>query len=402
MPLPTLFVSHGPPTLIIEDVPSARFLRALGGTFARPEAVLCVSAHWETAEPSVSAVAAPETIYDFYGFPDALYRLRYAAPGAPELARRTAALLDGVLSGDFRDPLPDVDGLAAELDADIDQARDFEDVLDISRRWTHDREFQIGVQMLRGDGQADRLGATLADLADAVLRSLKPRVEDAFDALPKPTNGPREPARYVGGANRQPRDLEQAHVLLGMKGIAFEDKDFHAASMFSTLLGGGMSSRLFQEVREKRGLAYSIYSYLSSYTDGGLFGVYAGTGKDDVRDLVPLVFGEISKLADGARGVGGGAGGADDAEIARARAQIKAGILMSLESTAARCEQLARQMIVFKRPIPVDETIARIDAVDGAAIRRVAERLLSGRPTITALGPVPDLEDLEKLAAAPS
>ena len=227
-------------------------------------------------------------------------------------------------------------------------------------------------------------------------------VEDAFDALPEPVDGAREPARYVGGVNRQPRDLEQAHVLLGMKGIAFEDKDFHAASMFSTLLGGGMSSRLFQEVREKRGLAYSIYSYLSSYTDGGLFGVYAGTGKDDVRDLVPLVFGEISKLADGARGVGGGAGGADDAEIARARAQIKAGILMSLESTAARCEQLARQMIVFKRPIPVDETIARIDAVDGAAIRRVAERLLSGRPTITALGPVPDLEDLEKLAAAPS
>ncbi len=94
MPLPTLFVSHGPPPLIIEDVPSARFLRDLGDTLARPEAVLCVSAHWETASPSVSAVAAPETIYDFYGFPDALYRLRYAAPGAPELARRTAALLD--------------------------------------------------------------------------------------------------------------------------------------------------------------------------------------------------------------------------------------------------------------------------------------------------------------------
>ena len=223
-------------------------------------------------------------------------------------------------------------------------------------------------------------------------------VEDAFDALPEPVDATREPAHYVGGANRQPRDLEQAHVLLGMKGIAFEDEDFHAASMFSTLLGGGMSSRLFQEVREKRGLAYSIYSYLSSYTDGGLFGVYAGTGKDDVRDLVPLVFGEIGKLADG----GEGAGGAEDAEIARARAQIKAGILMSLESTAARCEQLARQMIVFKRPIPVDETIARIDAVDGAAIRRVAERLLSGPLTITALGPVPDLEDLEKLAVAPS
>ncbi len=94
MPLPSLFVSHGPPTLIIEDVPSAQFLRELGGTLEAPETVLCVSAHWETAGPSVSAVAAPETIYDFYGFPDALYRLRYAAPGAPELARRTATLLD--------------------------------------------------------------------------------------------------------------------------------------------------------------------------------------------------------------------------------------------------------------------------------------------------------------------
>ncbi len=223
-------------------------------------------------------------------------------------------------------------------------------------------------------------------------------VEDAFDSLPEPVDGTREPAHYVGGANRQPRDLEQAHVLLGMKGIAFEDEDFHAASMFSTLLGGGMSSRLFQEVREKRGLAYSIYSFLSSYTDGGLFGVYAGTGKDDVRDLVPLVLGEIGKLADG----GEGAGGAGGAEIARARAQIKAGILMSLESSASRCEQLARQMIVYKRPIPIDETIAKIDAVDGAAIRRVAERLLSGPPTVTALGPVPDLEDLEKLAAGPA
>ena len=146
-------------------------------------------------------------------------------------------------------------------------------------------------------------------------------VEDAFDALPEPVDGTREPARYVGGANRQPRDLEQAHVLLGMKGIAFEDEDFHAASMFSTLLGGGMSSRLFQEVREKRGLAYSIYSYLSSYTDGGLFGVYAGTGKDNIGDLVPLVFSEIGKLADGA-------GGGEDAEIDRARAQIKASILI--------------------------------------------------------------------------
>jgi predicted Zn-dependent peptidase len=219
-------------------------------------------------------------------------------------------------------------------------------------------------------------------------------VEDAFDALPDPTGPAREPARYVGGANRQLRDLEQAHVLLGMEGIAFEDEDFHAASIFSTLLGGGMSSRLFQEVREKRGLAYSIYSYMSSYTDGGLFGVYAGTGKDEVARLVPLIIDEIGKLANG----GGENGGVTDTEIDRARAQIKAGILMSLESTASRCEQRARQMIVYKRPIPIEETIARIDAVDKAAIGRVGERLLSGRLTLTALGPVPDLEELATFA----
>jgi len=199
----------------------------------------------------------------------------------------------------------------------------------------------------------------------------------AFDALPPQTNGAREAARYVGGDFSETRELEQAHVLMGLEGIRFDDDDFYAASVFSTILGGGMSSRLFQEVREKRGLAYSIYSYLSSYTDGGLFGVYAGTGRDEVKTLVPLVFDEIEKLADSAGGD----------EIARARAQIKAGILMSLESTSSRCEQLARQMMVFKRPLSVEEITAKVDAVDAAALSRVAGRLLAGPRTLTTLGP---------------
>ncbi|MBT7941881.1 MAG: insulinase family protein, partial [Alphaproteobacteria bacterium] len=115
-------------------------------------------------------------------------------------------------------------------------------------------------------------------------------VEDAFTALPAKTNGAREAARYVGGDYQQTRDLEQAHVLIGMEGIAFTDDDFHATSVFATLLGGGMSSRLFQEVREKRGMAYAIYSYLQCYSDGGLFGVYAGTSKDEASAMAPLVF----------------------------------------------------------------------------------------------------------------
>ena len=213
--------------------------------------------------------------------------------------------------------------------------------------------------------------------------------EEAFDALPKPRKSRRETARYVGGKFRESRDLEQIHVLMGMEGLAFLDPDFYAASVFSTLLGGGMSSRLFQEVREKRGLAYSIYSYLSCYADGGLFGIYAGTGKDEVAEVVPLIFDEIAKLTKGVPAP----------EIARARAQMKSAILMSQESTYSRCEQLARQMIVFKRPLPAEEIVAGIEAVDEEALRRVAERLLAGPPTLSAIGPVAGIKNFDAVAA---
>ena len=201
--------------------------------------------------------------------------------------------------------------------------------------------------------------------------------EDAFDSLPEPTNGGHEQARYVGGDSHQTRDLEQAHVLVGLEGMAFDDPDFYAASVMSTVLGGGMSSRLFQEIREKRGMAYAIYAYLQCYTDGGLFGVYAGTDKSQVEELVPLIFAQIKEIS----------GGLLDTEIARARSQIKAGILMSLESTSSRSEQLARQMMVFKKPLSIEDTIAKVEAVDEDAIKRVAERLLASPPTLTTLGP---------------
>ena len=201
--------------------------------------------------------------------------------------------------------------------------------------------------------------------------------EDAFDSLPEPTNGVHEQARYVGGDSHQTRDLEQAHVLVGLEGMAFDDPDFYAASVMSTVLGGGMSSRLFQEIREKRGMAYAIYAYLQCYTDGGLFGVYAGTDKSQVEELVPLIFAQIKEIS----------GGLLNSEIARARAQIKAGILMSLESTSSRSEQLARQMMMFKKPLSIEDTIAKVEAVDEDAIKRVAERLLASPPTLTTLGP---------------
>ncbi len=238
------------------------------------------------------------------------------------------------------------------------------------------RHYGVGNMILVGAGRIEH--GTLAALA-----------ADAFSGLSSGAAPATEPTRYEGGDFRENRDLEQAHVVLGFEGISYEDPDFHAASMLSTILGGGMSSRLFQEVREKRGLAYSVYSFLSCYQDGGLFGIYAGTSERETGQLIPVVADEILKVRDGV--------GED--ELARARAQIKSSILMSLESTSARCEQLARQMMVFGRPIPVAEIVAKIEAVDAAAVVAAARRITAGKPVLAALGPIAGVEGFDSFAA---
>jgi predicted Zn-dependent peptidase len=198
-----------------------------------------------------------------------------------------------------------------------------------------------------------------------------------------------EPARYVGGEHRQDRDLEQLHLVLGFAGINLADPDYYAASVLSTAFGGGMSSRLFQEVREKRGLAYAIYSFAHSYRDGGIFGIYAGTGEDEAAELLPVLCDEAGKLGDGFA----------PAELGRAKAQMKAGLLMSLESTSARCEQMAQHMLIHGTPFDPQEIVRRIDAVDDDAIRRVVDRWRSAAPTLAALGPTRRLEDFTRLEA---
>ena len=165
------------------------------------------------------------------------------------------------------------------------------------------------------------------------------------------------------------------------------DDDFYALQVLSTMLGGGMSSRLFQEVRENRGLAYSVFSFPACYQDTGMLGIYAGTGEKETAELVPVVCDEFLKLIDQP--------GAE--ELARARAQLKASLMMALESCFAQSEELARQLLIFGRRIPQDEIIAKIDAVDEAAIRRVGQRLLGGVPTLTALGPLAHLPDLKSI-----
>ena len=198
-----------------------------------------------------------------------------------------------------------------------------------------------------------------------------------------------ESARYVGGEHREGRDLEQLHLVLGFPGMPLEDPDYYAGAVLSTAFGGGMSSRLFQEVREKRGLVYAVSSFSHSYRDGGLFGIYAGTGEEEAAELLPVLCDETMKLEKGFTPV----------ELARAKAQMKAGLLMSLESTSARCEQMAQHMLIHGTPFDPDDIVHRIDAVDDAAIRRVVAGWCNGSPTLVALGPVGRLEDFARLEA---
>jgi predicted Zn-dependent peptidase len=201
------------------------------------------------------------------------------------------------------------------------------------------------------------------------------------------------PGRYDGGEFREARDLDQVHIVLGFPGVGYGDPDYYPVLLLSTLLGGGMSSRLFQEIREKRGLVYSIYSFAAPYMDGGLFGIYAGTGEDEAAELVPVTLEELHRVQRDAT----------EMEVRRARTQTKASLLMSLESTGSRCEQLARQFQVFGRLIPTAETVAKIDAVTVDDVRRAAARIFRGRPTLAAMGPaerVPGLPQIvERLAA---
>jgi predicted Zn-dependent peptidase len=214
-------------------------------------------------------------------------------------------------------------------------------------------------------------------------------VDRAFRALPAHAETGVEPARYLGGDFRESRDLEQLHLILGFEGISVHDPDYYAHSVLSTLLGGGMSSRLFQEVREKRGLVYSIYSFAGTYRDGGLFGIYAGTGPDQAAELMPILCHEISRLTEDIT----------EAELARARAQLKAGTLMALESSMSRCEHLGQQMLVYGRPIATEEIVQRIEAVDLTAVTRAAHHLGRSPPTVTALGPLDGLESYERIVA---
>jgi predicted Zn-dependent peptidase len=214
-------------------------------------------------------------------------------------------------------------------------------------------------------------------------------VEQHFGTVVQGSNSHPEAARYTGGEECSIRDLEQVHLVLGFDGCGYHDPDFYSMGIAATILGGGMSSRLFQEIREKQGLAYSIYSFTSPYNDGGLFGVYAGTGAESVDALYQSLCTELWSAADNI----------NERELARAKAQIRAGIVMSLESTASRAEQIARHQTVYDRIIPIEEMIEQVEAVDTEAVQKSITRLLASTPTLSSVGPARPGESFESLTS---
>lgn len=203
-------------------------------------------------------------------------------------------------------------------------------------------------------------------------------------------NGAPDPQRaeYKGGQERLISDHEQAHIVLGFEGRAYNSDGFYAAQVLASILGGGMSSRLFQEVREKRGLCYSVYSFHWAFADSGVFGVAAATGEEEVEELVPVVLDELRRATETI----------SDEEVVRVRNQIRAGLLMSLESPSARAGQLARQQILWGRPIPMQETVERINRITAQRVRDVAEQIFTaGSPTLAGIGPIDRLADVESI-----
>ncbi len=195
-----------------------------------------------------------------------------------------------------------------------------------------------------------------------------------------------EPAVLAGGGPRlvlRPEDSEQAHLMIGVPGLARHDPRRSALLVLSTALGGGPSSRLFQQVREQRGLAYQVYSAVTSYSDAGSFAVYAGCAPerlDEVTTVVCAVLGDVA------------AHGLTPAELVRAQGALRGGLILGLEDTASRMNRIGRSELDYGRQRPIEESLDRIAAVTGEQVAELARDLLSGPLTATVVGPY-DAED---------
>ena len=201
--------------------------------------------------------------------------------------------------------------------------------------------------------------------------------EALFGGLTRTQSGGERRALYMGGTAASAKPFEQSHVVIGLPAPTYLEDDYYAAQVFSGLFGGGMSSRLFQEIRENRGLCYAIYSTVWGLRDAGMLAVHAATAPEKVEQLSAIVAAELVEVAD--KGPG-------SAELQRSSAQLKAGLLMALESSSVRAEQMARNLLTHGALIPSQELVARVDAVTRTAVRDVAARIAAAVPTVAIVG----------------
>jgi len=212
-------------------------------------------------------------------------------------------------------------------------------------------------------------------------------VQDKFSALPDrpaPESDPEMPVAHRGFVQRHKAEIGQTHVTIAMPGLAAADERRYPLAVLNTLLGGGMSSRLFQKVREERGLAYSVYSSLSGYRDAGDVILYAGTSRENVREVLEVIAGELASLRED---------GAKTEEVRNAREHLKGGLMLALESTANRMSNLARQELYFGKQHTLDEVVERIEGVRDEDVTEIAREVL--RPEEACMVLLGDVEGVE-------
>ncbi len=218
--------------------------------------------------------------------------------------------------------------------------------------------------------------------------------EQLFGGLERGQTDLLVPARFAGGERHEVKSLEQVHFALAFETPGYMDDAVYTAQVYSSVLGGGMSSRLFQEIRERRGLCYSIFAQTGAYADTGMTTIYAGTSGEQIGDLARITIDELKRAADDL----------NEAEVERARVQMKAGMLMGLESPSARAERMARLVEIWGRVPGVDEVVQKIEAVTHSSVREFATGLIEDtRPAMMVYGPAeaaPRLDDLTGRMAA--
>ena len=202
-------------------------------------------------------------------------------------------------------------------------------------------------------------------------------IADLFSVMTGSGRNQTTPAVYKPSLVLRSKEIEQNHLCLSFPGVSALSEDRFTMNLLCNILGGGMSSRLFQEIREKRGLVYTINSFNQALKHAGVFGIYAGTTPKELEELLPVVADEIKKMMNDK---------VSETELKRAKTQIKASLLMSLESSSTTAEIMARQMLLFKRVIPTAEIVERIEAITADDLQLLAQKIFTSTPTYALLG----------------